>query len=134
MYGAGGGSGDGGAEDQGRGVRQGRDDGVVAVEQDGVGLGCGGDHADVEHLAARRVCGRGGHGAACVSEAGEGGGVQVEAGDGVVLGDEVGGHAEAHGAEADESDIRFRHGRCDSRCEEGRERWHLDRYPGYHPI
>lgn len=40
-------------------------------------------------------------------EALEGGGVDVEARDGVALGDEVGGHAEAHGAEAAEADGGF---------------------------
>lgn len=40
-------------------------------------------------------------------EALEGGGVDVEARDRVALGDEVGGHAEAHGAEAAEADGGF---------------------------
>lgn len=100
------------AQNQRRALRQCLHDAVGAKER-GLRLWRRRDHDDVEGLVFCGVGERVGWSAACGGEFLEGRRVDVEAGDGVALLDEVGGHAHAHGAEAAEADGGFGgHGLC----------------------
>lgn len=67
------------------------------------------DHANIKILPLCRFPKRRGGNSSLRLEPLHRGGEYVEADDGVSFADEVGGHAEAHGSQADEADRRFGH-------------------------